>query len=258
MALEAINEALTQYVRPQSSPVAIKMLTADDDLPSKTKIPRKDLGLDISICHGILMTRRYGWMLGVDTDQTCWVGALGMGFVKLKPDVADGTLQESLGLWGHSKKQAADLVSSFSKLDYGRYDRILMAPIEKASFEPDVILVYGMPAQVWVLVSAYLLATKGFTMDAKLHVGAGCTTYIAKTMLTDMPQFGLIGIGERFSNAQDHECVISIPYSKIDLFIDGLIQGKKGGSYKYPTVGNLKYNTEHPAGYDKMLAYLKE
>jgi uncharacterized protein (DUF169 family) len=257
MDLAKINENLNRYLRPQSYPVALRMCTQGEILPARAKIPGQNLDLSLSVCHAIAMTRRYGWTMALDRSQTCWVAALGLGFAPLKPDVADGTRQAELGIWGHSKEAAAAFVESFSKLEYGKYERVLTAPLERADFDPHLILIYGHPSQIWVLVSAYLYPQHKFTMNAALSIGAGCTTYIAKTMITDEPQFGLVGIGERFNNAQDHECVLAIPASKIEMFMNGLALLNKAGFIKYPILGFLRYNSEHPEGYRETLEHLQ-
>jgi len=58
--LKQIDEALTYYVRPQTFPLAIRMCESEKELPDKTRIPQKDVGITISLCHAINMARRYG------------------------------------------------------------------------------------------------------------------------------------------------------------------------------------------------------
>jgi len=108
MDLKQINDALNQYVRPQTFPVAIRMCTSEEELPEKVRLPIQDLGINISLCHAIAMARRYGWTVAVDKYQTCYAAGISMGFLPLLPDVVDGSFQESVGLWGMSKEQAAE------------------------------------------------------------------------------------------------------------------------------------------------------
>ncbi len=256
MDLNVVYAKLTKYMRPQTHPVAVRMLKPGEPLQDKTKVPGKNFDEDISVCHAISLARKYGWTMSVGPRQTCWVAALGLGFAPLKPDVADGTRQAELGIWGLSKEADETFVNSFAKLEYGTYDRVVTATLERAQFEPHVILVYGNPAQIWSLVSGYVLMGQQFSMDATLSVGAGCTTSIAKTMLTDQPQFGLVGIGERYNNAQDHECLLSIPASKIERVIMGLEFVNKAGIVRYPFPSHMQYDSVHPEGYREVLDHL--
>ena len=257
--LKQINEAFNFYVRPQTFPVAVRMCTSKDELPEKVKIPRRDLGLNVSACHAVALARRYGWTIAVDKDQTCWAAGVSLGFLPLKPDVADGSLQESLGLWGQSKEEAAATLRSMNKFEYGKYSHALMAPLHKATFEPHVIVTYGNPAQIWILLSGYLSGTAQSELNVTLTSGAGCTTYITKAIKTDECQFVLVGTGERLiPHPQDYECAISIPMSKVDNTVQGMETGYKTGVYRYPVPGFLRYESQHPPGYEKMLAYLRE
>jgi uncharacterized protein (DUF169 family) len=233
------------------------MCTPEEQLPEKVRMPQKDLGINISLCHAIAMARWYGWTLVLDKYQSCYGASLSMGFLSVPPDVADGTFQESIGLWGMNKKQAAAYLQIFPRLEFGKYDRVLVAPLERANFEPHLIMVYGTPAQIWVLLSCYLLGTGKTILDAKLTAGGGCATYITRTMQTDEAQFILIGTGERIiPHAKDDECAFSIPISKIENTIQGLENGYKTGAFRYPIPVFMRYNSQHPPGYDKMRSHL--
>ena len=63
--LTQIDEALNRYLRPQTFPVAIRLCESDEELPERVRIPQRDLGITISLCHAIAMARRYGrpWLL---------------------------------------------------------------------------------------------------------------------------------------------------------------------------------------------------
>ncbi|MDH4367585.1 MAG: DUF169 domain-containing protein, partial [Dehalococcoidia bacterium] len=119
--LKQIDEALTRYVRPQTFPLAIRMCESEKELPDKTRKPQKDMGINVSLCHAINLARRYGWTIAVDKFQSCYVAGISMGFLPLLPDVADGSFQESLGLWGMNKKQAAAAIQALPKFEYGKY-----------------------------------------------------------------------------------------------------------------------------------------
>ena len=257
--LKDINEALTRHIRPQSFPVAIRMCESADELPEKVRIPQKDMGLDISLCHAIAMTRRYGWTIAVDKYQTCYVAGISMGFLPIKPDVADGSFQESLGLWGQTKEAAAAAIARMPKFDYGKYTHVLMAPVDKAAFEPHTIMVYGNPAQIWVLLNGYLSGTRKGGLDITLQTGSGCTSHITRTIQSDEAKFVLVGTGERLvPHTQDNECAFSIPFTKIEQTMKGLENGYKTGVFRYPVPTSMRYNSQHPPGYAEMRSHLLE
>jgi uncharacterized protein (DUF169 family) len=255
--LKQIDEALTYYLRPQTFPLAIRMCGPEEELPEKTRTPKKDAGIDISLCHALNMARRYGWVMAVDKLQSCYVAGISMGFLPLLPDVVDGTFQESLKLWGMTKKQAAAAIENLPKFECGRYKSVLMAPLTKATFEPHLVLVYGNPAQIWILLTGYLNGTGKTSLNATLAVGAGCANYITRAVTEDECQFTLLSLGERLiPHTQDYECAFSIPMTKIEKTIQGLEIGHKIGVFRYPIPTFLRYDSPHPPGYEKMLGHL--
>jgi len=257
--LKEVSEVLNRHIRPQSFPVAVRMCESEAELPDRVRMPQRDLGLDISLCHAIAMARRYGWTLAVDRYQTCYVAGISMGFSPLLPDIVDGSFQESIGLWGMSKERAAAAIEDMPKFEYGRYQYVLMAPVDRAAFDPHVVLVYGNPAQIWVLLSAYLSGTGSGGLDVTLSSGAGCTSHVTRTIQTDEAKFVLVGTGERLvPHTQDYECAFSIPISKIDQTVRGLEAGYRTGVFRYPVPTFLRYGSQHPPGYDKMRSHLLE
>ena len=255
--LKRISEALNTYLRPQTFPLAIKMCESAEELPEKVRLPKRDLGINISLCHTISMARRYGWTMAVDKYQSCYVAGLSMGFLPLLPDVVDGSFQASLGLWGMKKEQQAAVIQNMPKFEHGKFKYVLIAPVEKADFEPHIILTYGNPAQIWILLSGYLSGTGKSGLDVTLSSGAGCTNYITRAMQKDECQFALVGTGERLvPHPQDFECAFSIPISKIEKTIQGMEFGYKTGVFRYPVPTFMRYNSQHPPGYDKMRSHL--
>jgi uncharacterized protein (DUF169 family) len=175
----------------------------------------------------------------------------------LLPDVADGSYQASLKLWGMTKEQAAASIESTPKFEYGKYKYVLMAPTDRAKFEPHVILIYGNPAQIWLTLSGYLFGTGKTHLDAKMSWGLGCTNYITRAIQTDEAQFAIVGTGERLvPHPQDQECAFSIPWSKIEKTIKGLETNYQTGVFRYPVPSFMRYNSQHPPGYDKMRKHL--
>lgn len=255
--MKRINEALNSYLRPGTFPLAIKMCANAEELPEKVRLPQRDMGITISLCHAIGLARRYGWTIAVDKYQSCYVAGLSMGFLPLLPDVVDGSFPASLKLWGMNQEQQAATIQNLPKFDYEKYKYVLIAPVEKANFDPHLILMYGNPAQIWILLSGYLTGTGKSGLDVTLGAGAGCTNYITRALLKDQAQFAIVGTGERLvPHPQDDECAFSIPISKIEKTIQGLEIGYKSGVYRYPVPTFMRYNSQHPPGYDKMRSHL--
>jgi uncharacterized protein (DUF169 family) len=257
MDLKQVNDTLNQYLRPQTFPLGIRLCASESELPEKVRLPQRDMGVSISLCHAIAMARRYGWVIAIDKTVSCYVPAISLGFVQPPADINDGTFQEKLGLWGMNKERAAAAIKEMRRFEYGKYKYAVIAPLDRATFEPHVVMLYSSPAQIWVLLSAYLNGNGKGGLDVRLTTGAGCTTYITKAIQTDEAQFALVGTGERLvPHPQDYECAFSIPIGKLEKTLKGLEANYRTGVFRYPIPTFMRYSSQHPPGYAEMRAHL--
>src|SRR3970282_1517079 len=76
------DKELQVYIRPQTFPVAVRMLKPGEEIPEKAKRPARDFKKLSMNCQVIDMARRYGWMIALTReDHICSLGitALGLG-----------------------------------------------------------------------------------------------------------------------------------------------------------------------------------
>ena len=241
-------EALNVLLRPKSYPVAVRMCGPSEKLPEKTRLPKRDLGISVPVCQGIAMARRYGWTVAVGKeDQVCPHGHAVMGFVP-RELYANGILAEAAGV--EKKEEFAQSANALTTLEYGKYRYLLVAPLEKAEFEPDFIMFFGNPAQIARFVQALT-----FKSGALLHFVAGggraCSVFIARTILNDECQVVLAGAGDRyFALTQDHEMAFTIPVSRAEEVVEGLEMSHRAG-LRYPTPSWLRFEGQLPPAYYK-------
>jgi len=126
MDLKKINEILNQYIRPQTFPVALKLCQSEDELPERVRMPMRDMGHPITLCQAIGLTRRYGWTMAIGKeDQCCVGGASVMGFLS---------------------EGAGEAMEEDKRFGPGEYIYHLTSTLDRAGFEPDVIVIYGNSA----------------------------------------------------------------------------------------------------------------
>lgn len=249
-----INEAVTTYLRPQTFPLAVRMCQTDE-LPERVRLPMRDLGFKVALCQAITMARRYGWVVAQALDDSsCSLGALSLGFLFPKEGWLDGSFGETLG---QDKETAAASAQNLPCLEYGRYSHVLMAPLERAVFEPQVVVVYGNPAQVMRLIQGRLAdGTSRLSFDVR--GGASCANCIALPIITDECQLVMPGPGERINcSAQDSEMAVAIPISKVDQVVSGLEAGHRSGILRYPTPNYLRFQPQHPPHITQLWDYMK-
>jgi uncharacterized protein (DUF169 family) len=256
MDLKEVNEALNLYVRPQTFPVAVRMCPSSEELPDKARIPTKDMAAAITVCQGIGLARRYGWMIAISRDdESCPHGLFVLGFVPGK-SYLDGSSGEAAGIG--PREELARAARGLSRLEYGKYRYLLAAPLHSANFEPHLLIVYGNPAQVARLVQG-AVALGGEAVSTPATGGIACSSLIARTMLTDECQIILAGAGDRyFALTQDHELAFTIPWSKVEPTIKGLEKGHNSGFHRYPTPSSFKLEGVLPAVYNRWTELLSE
>jgi uncharacterized protein (DUF169 family) len=187
--LKEVEQMLNTFIRPSTFPVAIKMLSSEDEMPERTRRPFQQIKKKVAICQGIGMSRKLGWTIGMGKeDMQCALGAAPFGFFKNIDFFNEGNM--AVDMFTVSKelgKTEEDLVDRF---DYGVYSHILVAPLSRAAFDPDVLLIYGNPAGAIQSSSTGRL---------------GCAAIIT-VMKNDQCRFLVPGNGDRiFGMTQDHE-----------------------------------------------------
>ncbi len=245
--VKTADRELQTYIRPQTFPVAIRMLGPGEEIPERARRPSRDWKKLSMSCQVIDMARRYGWTIALTReDHICSLGITAIGFDKPLPIYNVGTLCE--GMYTETKQAGQRSEAAIDKFAPGLYSCLLVAPLDRATFEPHVVCVYANPAQVMRLVQASLWKGGG-RLASSFEGRAVCADIIVTTMKTGEPQVILPCSGDRiFGQTQDHEMAFSIPWAKIDEIIEGL-RGTHQGGIRYPITQFMEYEAKLPSRY---------
>lgn len=249
MSSVELAKALDTYVRPTYFPLAVAVSNIED-IPPKLKRPLKDLGKKMAICQAFAIARRYGWGLALQReDISCPPAKLAFG---LEPSIdyyEEGTI--CVGLYTKDKEAGKKSEASVPKFSFEEVKTILMAPIGKETFDPQLYVFYGNSAQVLRLLNGRLYSTGG-GLTSQINGRIDCADIIIRTLKDDDCQVILPCYGDRlFGQTQDWEMVFTIPKSKVELVIEGLEGTHKGGT-RYPIPSFLRYEPEFPPLYMEM------
>ena len=117
-------------------------------------------------------------------------------------------------------------------------EAVVVAPLAAARFDPDVVLVYGTPAQLMVLMCA--LQVKDFERFQFFFIGEGsCSDSLAQCYITGKPALSIPCYGERaFGSVEDDELILAIPPAMMEKAIEGLhtLESRQRG-YPIPILG---------------------
>ena len=256
MELKQIAEAINQFIRPATFPLALRMCESAAELPEKARIPTRDLGHQVAACQAIGLARRYGWTMAVgNEEQNCPYGAVMLGFLPAKKEFLEGNRYKE-GMPG-SREAAAKSFQEMARLPYGEYSHMLVAPLERATFEPHIIVVYGNSAQVMRLVQAVVYGRGGW-LPSRAAGAWDCSEIVARTMLTHECQFALPSGGSRiWGMALDEELAFAMPWSKAEQVAAGLETSHRDG-LRYPILYFMRQAAQFPPHMQSLLEYLKQ
>ena len=146
------------------------------------------------------------------------------------------------------------MVQALPRLEQGKYTFLVAAPLNRADFEPQVIIVYGNPAQLSILIQSTVYATGEPVMSGNTGAFA-CGGEITMPILTDQCQLVMAGGGDRtVAQTQDHEAAFAIPAGKVEALVEGLEQIHKAGM-RYPTPSFLTYQSVFPRDFGELMNY---
>lgn len=253
--LKEVEQALNTYIRPLTFPLAIKMLKSEAEIPEKTRRPFQQMKIKVAICQGIGMARKYGWAVAMGKeDMQCALGAAPFGFFKDIDFFNEGNI--AAGMFTASKeigKKEEDLIDRF---EHGLYSHIMVAPLNRSAFEPDLIVVYGNPAQIMRLIQGALY-NEGGAVSSSAMGRLGCASIITG-IRKDECRYVVPGNGDRiFGMTQDYEMAFLIPLSKIDTVLDGLANTHKAG-VRYPITSFFNFQATFPPSYQEQMKIWEE
>jgi uncharacterized protein (DUF169 family) len=240
------SDFVRNNLRLKTFPVAVKFLK-DKTFPEKTRQPSVVMGKRVAICQAVTMARIYGWTVGLTKeDVVCVPAAIAFGFSTSTDSAASLGKLFCGGSYSKTEEIGQAEATTIQRLEKDEYEAILLAPLQRAAFEPDTIAFYGNPAQLMRLVHAW---TYGQGKRVQGHFGGKveCTEYLLAPFKTQTPRIAVPGTGDRvFSMTQDDEIVFSIPGKFLAELVQNLQEaGKKVGA-TYPVPVFLNFQPEFP------------
>jgi len=225
-----LTKRLEALLRLKTFPVAFKLLEDVAELennPWVRRLPHK-----VTTCQLITIVRTYDWTVGaVASDFVSPRCTSILGFEELPVVIRDGTMRSMV--WCSTVEDGRKCEDAIPMIPTGKYNAVILGPMVYNPFEPDMILVYGNPAQMILLINA--LQFRDYERMQFFSVGeTACADVIAQCYLTGKPALTIPCYGERrYGHAQDDEMVMGIPSDYYEKVVDGLEELYKRG-IRYP------------------------
>ncbi len=254
--LEEIDEVMSTYIKHQTYPLAIKMLSSEDEIPEDAKRPLEDYGASFTLCQAFGLCRMEGLTIVLDKDsQSCPIALAGLGFVKPDEYLSGKYTLAPVNRPAEAQRRAA---GSMPRFEFGTFKYILIAPILKAGFDPDVIILYGSGAQIMRMIQAAVFAS-GDKLTSESAGSGGCLLPVVAATLEGECKYTVPGNGERrLGLVADGEVTFAMPKSRFEEVVEGLKLSHEG-KQTYPiTPGYLKLEYTLPPPYMKLRNALLE
>ncbi len=200
------GEDLERIMLLQTSPLAVKMLENEADIPEGAVRPKKDRGQHIAQCQAFAMSRRQKETVAMlKEDNWCFAPLIAYGLVD-KPD--DPQFQQFL---------------SFPTFDRDKYIGIVSAPLKTAGFEPDVVIIYSNTAQLRNLLMPVSFRDKDVVTYH--FFPPACAYQMIPVMNEEKLMVTLPDPGDYMrALAGDDEIILSVPKEKMEEFMADLRQ----------------------------------
>jgi len=247
---EAVAQGLNRYIRPLTFPLAVKMLKSEKEIPPKTRRPFRQMKKKVAVCQGIGMARKLGWAVAMGKeDMQCSLGAAPFGFFKDLDFFNAGNLAE--GMFTASKEAGQREEELVDRFDYGLYSHIHVAPLHRAVLEPDLLMIYGNPAQMMRLIQGALYSRGGAVHSSSMG-RLGCAAIITAIKENEC-RYVVPGNGDRiFGMTQDDEMTFLIPTAKVATVLEGLAQTHQRG-IRYPITSFFDFEATFPPSYQEQM-----
>jgi uncharacterized protein (DUF169 family) len=198
------GEELETSLLLRTSPVAVKMLEKEAEIPKEAFRPKRDGGYHIAQCQAFGMSRRESKTVAMlKEDHWCPTALMAYGMVD-KP--------ASLGKWAES----------YMSFETGKYIGVLTAPLKSATFIPDVVLIYMNPAQLRGVLLPLTFGGNSSQVTTELFLPS-CGHAVVDPMKTGKYVVVLPDPGEyQRALAAEDEMILAIPRQKIQGFMASL------------------------------------
>ena len=240
--LNHYGEELEKSLLLKTSPIAIKLLEKEEDIPEGAIRPRRDLGFHLALCQGFAMSRRDKTMVAMlKEDNWCYDPVIAFGFAEPPEYYLEGHTDFPLRIG--SLEAARNLADKSPRLEYGKYVGVVSAPLKTASFEPDLVVIYCNSSQLRCLLAG-MKYKEGYQVTSTLEPGGACVQSTVPVIQSGECQVTVPCIGDRrWALAQDDEMIFSVPRGKLEDLLLGIRFFDKAG-FGFPI--NFAMRPEYP------------
>jgi uncharacterized protein (DUF169 family) len=227
-----INEELNGLLRFKTDLVAYRRLEKESDLAKMENVFR--VPHPFFFCQALFMARTGGLTIGITKEDNLSDRCMRIhGVLSATEEDMRGESMMLSTTWFKDPEEAYQQQRDTYRIPSG--EAIVVAPLNSAQFEPEVVLIFGNPAQLMMLMCG-LQKEKYERFDFSFSGEGACADSLARCYVTGKPSLGIPCYGERgMGQVADDELVIAMPPKEMERAISGLkTLSSIGPGLKYP------------------------
>jgi len=230
-------------------PIAIKMLKSESETPKGAVRPKKDLKTHYAGCQAFGIVRRRGTTLAMFLeDHWCFEPIIGYGLAEPPKDFLEGS---GSAFFVESKEGARERSNAIALLPHGKYAGMVLGPLHKANFSPDLTMIYCNPSQLRHLLFSYL-RKNGRRVTSTLDPLWSCVHSVVPSLLNGECAVTIPDPGDfERAGAEDDEMILTIPAGRMKELMDGVYQYEKMGMGYRSFSRDLKGDFPQPPFYQQ-------
>ncbi len=245
---EEMNGEIRRLLLLRSHPIAVRMIREGEEVPEEAKRPLKNLGHHLSMCQAFASSRYHAETFALlKEDNWCFEPVIGFGLATPPQYFLDG--HNRFPGPARDLEAGSRWATNMPRLEPGLYRGVTCAPLGKARFDPDVVMIYCSPGQLTqLLIAANWI--DGRDVSSVLSGHAGCVYAVVPAIRSEDFHVCIPCLGDRTrAMAQDDELVFTVPGQRIGDLLEGLRAGAEDGEFCFPVKYSLKPEYELAESY---------
>lgn len=229
---QEMSKILMESLGLKNEPVAVTLIKQGQEIPAGYTEPETP----IRHCQSIMRARKGDSLVVPAKKQACHVGASALGMVPIPEKVSTGELHYNLGMF-ETQAAAKRMIDRRPTIEKGSIIATVLSPLSKAKVLPDVVIIVGMPEQIYWLMPVAATFNEGGRITADTAAfQATCVDATVIPYLTGNTNLSLGCYGCRKStDIAPEEMLVGIPRSKLRAIVSAISKMSQGAIPKSRT-----------------------
>ncbi len=209
MGLGSEDLAILEKLELDIRPVGVKYLVRPPDSAGR-------LDQRIALCEMLKRAQEGDCFYADVENHACEAGPYILGQREIEPQFVSGQYGAGLGAF-KDPRAAARLYHYIPRIAKGVTDYVIFAPLDKLSFDPDVMIFLCSVGQTWLLLRAMSYET-GEAWSSRYSAAVGCAWLFAHPYLSGEVNFISSGLGfgmKRRGLFPEDRQFVSIPFDRL-------------------------------------------